>query len=304
MDDTTEASQHATVSGREHIEPFTEFIEDRAAQTPPPDPAPIDVPSSVTAPAGLPIAPIDAAFAGLQAGMIGVLCMLAWLGIDASLDRRGFWRDENLFSTLFYGSDAIRPGFTVKTIPGVALYLALYCLLGLAFAYLVRDRLRPFRRLLFACIFSLGWFYLSFHFLWKSAMPLVYLLYADRPMVVGHLIFGACLAGFPGFFPGPPSSAASTPPSTLTPDSAAFASTSPQSEPSNPGEHGAEIPSPPPTSQALISPDSESEAPPLPAPKSAAIMEHSQTQPPSVTPNDLHADGAVPPVQPIPPRAE
>lgn len=144
---------------------------------------------------------LSAGLAGLQAGMLGALCMLAWLGIDSSWGRRGFWKDENLFATFFYGDDAIRAGFGVRTMPGLALYLIVYSALGCIFALVLRNRVLPLRRLLAALIFALGWFYLSFHVLWKSAMPLVYLLYADRPMIVGHLIYGACLARFPGYLP-------------------------------------------------------------------------------------------------------
>lgn len=144
----------------------------------------------------------SAALAGLQAGMMGALCMLAWLGIDSSLSRRGFWNDENLFATFFFGDDAIRAGFGVKTLPGLALYLIVYSVLGCIFALAIRNRLHPLRTMLAAVIFALGWFYLSFHILWKSMMPLVYLLYADRPMMVGHLIYGFCLSRFPGFLPG------------------------------------------------------------------------------------------------------
>ena len=131
-----------------------------------------------------------------------MLCMLAWLGIDSSWDRRSFWSNENLFASFFYGGDAIGAGFSARTMPGLALYLIVYSALGCVFAAAVGTRLRPGRTFLAAIVFALGWFYLSFHVLWKSAMPLVYLLYADRPMVVGHLIYGACLGLFPSFLPG------------------------------------------------------------------------------------------------------
>jgi hypothetical protein len=137
----------------------------------------------------------------MQAGMLGVLWMLVWLGIDSSWDRRGFWSEENLFSSAFYGDDALHAGFGSKTMPGLALYLIVYCLLGGIFALALRGRVRPLRTLFAALIFALAWFYVSFHVLWKSAMPLVYLLYADRPMMVGHFIYGACLARFPVYLP-------------------------------------------------------------------------------------------------------
>src|SRR5580658_5152301 len=134
--------------------------------------------------------------AGLQAGMLGALWMLAWLGVSSAWQNQGFWNSENLFATAFYGSDAVRSDFGSKTLPGLALYLLLYSLLGGVFALELRDRVRPFRLMLAGIVFALGWFYLSFHLIWKSAMPLVYLLYSDRPVAVGHLIYGICVGRF------------------------------------------------------------------------------------------------------------
>jgi hypothetical protein len=147
-------------------------------------------------------AALSAMLAGLQAGMLGALWMLAWLGVGSAWQNRGFWNSENLFATAFYGSDAVRSDFGLKTIPGLALYLLLYSLLGGVFAMAVRNRVRQFHPMLAGIVFALSWFYLSFHLIWKSAMPLVYLLYSERPMVVGHLIYGACIGRFPAHYPG------------------------------------------------------------------------------------------------------
>ncbi|MGA3236351.1 MAG: hypothetical protein ABSG03_08625 [Bryobacteraceae bacterium] len=149
-------------------------------------------------------AALSAMLAGLQAGMVGALWMLAWLGLSAAWQHRGFWNSENLFATAFYGGDAVRGDFGSKTLPGLALYLLLYSLLGGIFALALRGRPRSGRLMLAGILFALGWFYISFHLLWKSAMPLVYLLYPDRPTVVGHLIFGACIGRFPAHYPGRP----------------------------------------------------------------------------------------------------
>src|SRR5580700_3148510 len=147
-------------------------------------------------------AAFSAMLAGLQAGMVGALWMLAWLGVGSAWLHRGFWNSENLFATVFYGGDAVRSDFGSKTLAGLALYLLLYSLLGGIFALALRGRPRSGRLMLAGILFSLGWFYISFHVLWKSAMPLVYLLYPDRSTVVGHLIFGACIGRFPAHYPG------------------------------------------------------------------------------------------------------
>jgi hypothetical protein len=190
---------------------------------------------------------LSSGLAGLQAGMLGALGMLAWLGIVSLWDRRGFWHDENLFATFFYGDDAVRAGFGVKTLPGLALYLIVYSALGFIFALAVRNHFTPRRLLLAAVIFALGWFYLSFHLLWKSAMPLVYLLYADRPMIVGHLIYGACLARFPGYLQG---------------------------KKRGPGAESE-------SASPALPPEALSIEPPEPVPPAAAEVEHSEPVPPA-----------------------
>ena len=77
---------------------------------------------------------LTAFLAGLQAGMVGVWWMLAWMGASAVWQRRSFWTPENLMASVFYGDAAIRPGFAASTVSGLALYVLLYSLLGAGFA--------------------------------------------------------------------------------------------------------------------------------------------------------------------------
>jgi hypothetical protein len=146
---------------------------------------------------------VSYALAGLQGGMLGVCWMLAWLGVSASWQRRSFWTTPNLMATAFYGERAIRSGFAARTLSGVALYLVLYSLLGVLFAFLVRDRLPRFRTVLAALVFSVAWYYIAFQIVWRSVLPLVYLLHAARPMLLGHLIYGTFVGRYPNYLPQP-----------------------------------------------------------------------------------------------------
>ncbi|SPF38033.1 membrane hypothetical protein [Candidatus Sulfopaludibacter sp. SbA4] len=139
----------------------------------------------------------SAILAGLQAGMLGVCWMLAWLGISAKWELRSFWTAENLMASAFYGDGAIRSGFAAKTLSGVALYLLIYSTLGALFAGVVADRLPRFRVVLMSVLFAMGWYYLSFRLLWKSLMPLVALLHSAQPTALGHMIYGAVLGRYP-----------------------------------------------------------------------------------------------------------
>ena len=144
---------------------------------------------------------LSAFLAGFQAGMIAVCWMLAWMGVSAVWQRRGFWASENLMASIFYGDAAIRRGFAFSTVSGLALYLILYSLLGGFFALSVRICLSGFVTFLAAILFGLGWYYLWFHVIGKTAMPLVALLHSERPTVFGHLIYGGLLSRFHRFEP-------------------------------------------------------------------------------------------------------
>ena len=56
--------------------------------------------------------------------------------------------------------------------------------------------------------FALCWYYLAFRVLWKSAIPLVSLLHAERPTLLGHLIYGTFVGRYPAYLPRPPAPAA------------------------------------------------------------------------------------------------
>lgn len=144
-------------------------------------------------------ATISVFLAGLQGGMLGVCWMLVWLGISAEWQRRSFWTAENLMASVFYGGSAIRSDFAGETLSGIAVYLLLYSLLGAVFAVIVRDRMPRSRVLWTAILFSIAWYYISFHLIWRSILPLVSLLHAERPTFLGHLIYGTFLGRFPGY---------------------------------------------------------------------------------------------------------
>src|ERR1039457_1387435 len=136
-------------------------------------------------------------FAGLEAGMLGALWMLAWMGLSATWQRRSFWMPENLIATAFDGDAPIRTGFAASTISGLALYLLIYSLLGALFALAVRGRMPRGRVLLWSVAFGLAWYYVSFHGIWKCAIPLLARLHVERATVLGHLLYGTVLARYP-----------------------------------------------------------------------------------------------------------
>jgi len=141
-----------------------------------------------------------ALLAGLQSGILGVFWMLLWLGWSATWQQRSFWTAENLMSSAFYGSRAVRSGFASPTVSGLALYFVLYGLLGAVFAVIVRDRFPRTRTFLLGMVFALAWYYVSFRLIWRSLMPLVALLHVERTTAAGHVLYGAILGSYPRYF--------------------------------------------------------------------------------------------------------
>jgi hypothetical protein len=139
--------------------------------------------------------------AGLQAGMIAVGWMLAWMGVSAVWQRRSFWTSENLMASVLYGDGAIRLGFAFSTLAGLALYLILYSLLGALLATVLRSRLTGLGTLLVSILFALAWYYFFFQAIGKTLAPLVALLHSERPTVFGHVIYGGLLARFHSYLP-------------------------------------------------------------------------------------------------------
>ncbi|HEX3745527.1 MAG TPA: hypothetical protein VHW09_16400 [Bryobacteraceae bacterium] len=135
--------------------------------------------------------------AGLEGGTVGVLWMLAWLGVGSVWQQRSFWAPENLMATAFDRNSPLAPVFSWSTCAGLALYVLIYAGLGAAFSWFVRDRVPPLGVMLLAVVFALGWYYFSFRFLFKLVLPLVALLHVEHATVIGHLLYGTLLGRYP-----------------------------------------------------------------------------------------------------------
>lgn len=151
---------------------------------------------------GRPRQGLDTFLAGLQAGTLGTLWMLAWMGLCSALERRSFWMPENLLATALRPRGEIAVDFTWSTVSGLALYLVIYSLWGAAFALVAcRTPMTRARTSLLALVFALAWYYLAFHYLWKTISPPIALLDLTRVTVVGHLIYGLVVGRFDRHLP-------------------------------------------------------------------------------------------------------
>ena len=154
--------------------------------------------------------------AGLEGGTVGVLWMLAWLGVSSAWQQRSFWAAENLMATAFDRTSNLGPIFTWSTCAGLALYVLIYALLGAIFASAVSDRAPARRIMLLSVLFAVAWYYFAFRWAFKAILPMVALLHVERATLVGHLLYGTALGRYPMYLqrlmnPAPPAPPAPIP---------------------------------------------------------------------------------------------
>mgnify|MGYP004701994133 CR=1 FL=1 len=128
--------------------------------------------------------------------MAAVLAMMALVGLAAAWHRRTFWYAANVMASVFYGDDAVRPGFSWQTASGIALCLILYSAFGAFFGFLVRDRFPRLRATLLGIVAGLAWYYLWFGLLWPKLNPLIPLYTHDAAMMWGHILYGLMLGRY------------------------------------------------------------------------------------------------------------
>jgi hypothetical protein len=132
--------------------------------------------------------------AGLHAGVLGGVFMLAWLILSSPLRRQPWWAFPNLMASGMFGEAVFRLGVGLATLSGIALLVAIAGALGSAFAVIVPESVSQFRFTLLAVAAGLGWYYatasLAVNF-WAPLVP----LYTSKPLLYGaHLIYGCALA--------------------------------------------------------------------------------------------------------------
>jgi hypothetical protein len=138
------------------------------------------------------------ALAGLQAGILGTMVMLACTMAGSILDRKSIWLVPNLFASTFFGPDAYANQYFRDSWTGVALLFAVYGFLGAIWGCVWRDEGRTFLTFIGGVTGLVVYFFL-FDFVWKKANPLITLYAPDRQLELGHILWGMVLARSPRY---------------------------------------------------------------------------------------------------------
>ncbi len=136
------------------------------------------------------------AFAGLQAGVVGVVWMFLCFFAGAVWSGGGIWSVPNLFATAFYGEYAYQNEFFRTTWAGIALIVVIYGLIGAVWGCIWRGQRRPLLTFL-GVITGIVVYYLSFNFVWPRVDPLIPLYAPLGQMQLAHILWGAALSKSP-----------------------------------------------------------------------------------------------------------
>jgi hypothetical protein len=138
------------------------------------------------------------AFAGLEAGIMGVIWMFACFFVASYWNSSGLWSVPNLFATAFYGDYAYEGDFRRSTWAGIALIVVIYGLLGMVWGCFWKENRRPMLSF-YGAMAGLAVYFIFFNFIWTRLNPLIPLYAPARQLEVAHILWGMALARSPGY---------------------------------------------------------------------------------------------------------
>src|SRR5262245_37152337 len=142
---------------------------------------------------------INLVMAGVEAGVLGGLFMMAWLATLSLLQGRSIWSIPNLLASTFYGEAALRRGFRWTTLSGVALHVIVSAVAGLLFGLAVSGIANRGRVMALGVAAGVAWYFLSLGVFWKYVNPMVPLYTRGSGMLLAHVGMGFFLGSFPRY---------------------------------------------------------------------------------------------------------
>lgn len=118
--------------------------------------------------------------------------MLGALAGASIADQDAWWRFPNLLASTFYGARVLRSGPGWPTISGVALQVVIAGIAGAMFGALFGKAPGGLR-----VVLGVGWgalLYYASEMVYRRVAPFVALYQAETPTLLGHVLYGLCLA--------------------------------------------------------------------------------------------------------------
>jgi ribose/xylose/arabinose/galactoside ABC-type transport system permease subunit len=142
------------------------------------------------------------ALAGLETGITGALAMLVWLSLGSAWAGHSVWWFLNLVAAVLYGSRSLHEGAGSYTALGAAIVILAYGVIGIVYAQILGERSGGFRQFCFSLIIALIVYWSLLRWFWQLANPAAHPYVNNGQILLGHLLFGCFLAGYPGMLRG------------------------------------------------------------------------------------------------------
>ena len=139
------------------------------------------------------------ALAGLEAGILGGLCLLLWQALGSLLAGQDVWSGPVRLVTAAFGRRVYRDGLVTAASAGVALQLVGGGLVGVLFGLTLRAAWASRRVVLLGLVYGLGWYYLAYEVLLRRLGSGPYSFAPRQSLMLAHLVFGLVLASCPRF---------------------------------------------------------------------------------------------------------
>ncbi len=134
--------------------------------------------------------------AGIDAGALAAIAVLAWFAVHARLLREPWWAKFNLAAAPLFGERVFYMGPGRATVAGAALLFILYTLLGVLFAFLAGNR-SPLRAFLLAALWMTCWHFFAHSHFWPRLDPYALPYFLWPATAPAHAAAAVLLARFP-----------------------------------------------------------------------------------------------------------
>jgi hypothetical protein len=133
--------------------------------------------------------------AGLDIGISGAVLCVSWLGFHSWLRGDFWWAKFNVAGALFFGGSVYSTGFGRATLSGMAILIALYASVGIAFGLLARTRGFA-RNLLLGLLAALLWHVCADRFVWRRFDPFALAYFPSLATLPAHLLLAINFSRF------------------------------------------------------------------------------------------------------------
>ncbi len=142
---------------------------------------------------------VFAVLAGLEAGMLGAVCLVLSQVLWNMLAGKAAWAVPISLVRAAFGEVVYRNGPVAAASAGVALQLFGGGLVGIFFGLTQRLGWASRRTVLLGLVYGLGWYYLAYEVLLRRVGLGPYAALPRLSLMPGHVVFGCVLATYPRF---------------------------------------------------------------------------------------------------------